>query len=127
MINQIEKPVKIMRKLWTGFWIIMVIPALASAAGAVLAPLFPLAGALLILSGALAAGWWYMYFRRLGYADSGSEIVIGSGVLIRKSKRLVKSNILWTNCVSLFGKTIVTVLHTGGGSMVVFAETEIAA
>lgn len=111
-----------MRKLWMGFWLIMVIPALAAAAGVVLASSLPLAGTLLILAGALAASWWYMYFKRLGYADSESEIVIVSGVLIRKSKRLVKRNILWTNCVRLFDKPIVTVLHTGGGSVVVFLE-----
>ncbi len=125
MINQIERSVKIMRKLWTGFWLAMIIPVLVTAAGVALAALFPLAGVLLVFTGALASGWWYMYFKRLDYVDNESEILIGAGVLIKKSKRLDKSNILWTNCVRLFGKPVVTVLHTGGGSVVVFSETEL--
>ncbi len=127
MINQIERSVKIMRKLWIGFRLVMIFPMLTATAGAALAVFFPIVGVLLILSGALAAYWWYMYFKQLDYADKGNEILIHSGVLIKKSKRLAKSNILWTNCVRLFGKPVVTVLHTGGGSVVVFAEAEIAA
>lgn len=115
-----------MKKLWTGFALVMILPATAAAAGVVLAPAGLILGIILFLAGAAAAGWWYMYFRELEYADEGGEILIRGGVLFKKSKRLNKGSILWTNCVRLFGRPIISVLHTGGGSVTVFAEFELS-
>lgn len=115
-----------MKKLWTGFALVMILPAAAAAAGVILAPAGLIAGIVLFLAGTAAGGWWYMYFRGLEYADEGSEILIRGGVLIRKSKCLSKCSILWTNCVRLFGRPVISVLHTGGGSVTVFAEFELS-
>lgn len=112
-----------MKKIHVGFQFIMLLPVAAAAAGVVLASSGVIfIGIILSLGGAAAAGWWYLYFKRLDYADDGSEIFIHSGVFIKKTKRLSKNNILWTNGVRLFGCPVLTVLHTGGGSIVVFAD-----
>ncbi len=114
-----------MKKLWTGFQIIMLLPVTAVSAGVVLASSgLSIMGMVLIFGGAAAAGWWYLYFKKLDYVDNSREIHIHSGVFIKKNKCLCKENILWTNGVRLFGSPVLTVLHTGGGSVVIFAEAE---
>lgn len=114
-----------MKKIWTGFRLVMLLPIAAAAAGIVfISGNLIFMGLVLVFGGAVAAGWWYLYFKKLDYVDNGREIHIRSGVLIKKNRRLCKKNILWTNGVRLFGSPVLTVLHTGGGSMVVFAEAE---
>lgn len=115
-----------MKKIWTGFALVMILPAAAAAAGVILATGGLILGIIFFLAGAAAAGWWYMYFSGLEYADEGGEILIRCGVLFRKSMRLSKGSILWTNCVRLFGRPVISVLHTGGGSVTVFAEFELS-
>ena len=110
-----------MKKLWTGFQIIMLLPVTAVSAGVVLASSgLSIMGMVLIFGGAGAAGWWYLYFKKLYYVDNSREIHVHSGVFIKKNKCLCKENILWTNGVRLFGSPVLTVLHTGGGSVVIF-------
>ena len=116
-----------MKKLWTGFQIIMLFPVTAVSAGVVFASSgLSIMGMVLIFGGAAAAGWWYLYFKKLDYVDNGREIQIQSGVFIKKRKRLCKESVLWTNGVRLFGSPVLTVLHTGGGSVVIFAEAELS-
>lgn len=101
----------------------MTLPAAVLAAGTALALSgAALSGAVSIAAGASSAVWWYFYFKNLGYADNGAELVIYSGIFIKKAKRLRKSDILWTNSVTLFKAPVLTVLHTGGGSVTVLGK-----
>lgn len=112
-----------MKKTPAGFRAVMLLPVSAAAAGIALTSAgMAFVGIILGVGGAAAAGWWYLYFIRLDYYDDGIEILIRSGVIIRKTKRMLKNDILWTNRIRLFGSPVLTVLHTGGGSVVIFAE-----
>ena len=80
-----------MKKLWTGFQIIMLLPVTAVSAGVVLASSgLSIMGMVLIFGGAAAAGWWYLYFKKLYYVDNSREIHVHSGLFIKKKQVLVQ-------------------------------------
>lgn len=114
-----------MKKQWSGFWAIM-------AAAFVLTTLswtYCLIGAAVTVGYVIFAVWWWLYFRRIRYCMRNGEINIESGVVFRKTRSIPISSVLWTNRITLrlprVRETIMaTILHTGGGSTVLFANVE---
>lgn len=67
---------------------------------------------------------WWLYYHSLEYTYSNNNIVINSGVIFRRKKILPPENILWKMGLSspLIRGDFVTVLHTSGGSIILFCE-----
>lgn len=115
-----------MKKLWAGFGFISAMIALAAGAGIFLT----LSGAavlgIIISAAAVTAEIWFlMYFGSIRYIRRGGDIFVKSGVLFGKLRHIPADGILWTNSVSLCRIPLATILHTGGGSVILFAETDI--
>ena len=110
-----------MKKRWIRFWlaeagITIVYALLCALAGGFL----PVAGAAALL----LSVYWLGYYNSLKYSLSGGEISMTSGILFRKRRIIPTSSILWEMRLTspLFHGCAMAVLHTSGGSAVIFAD-----
>ncbi len=67
---------------------------------------------------------WLWYYNTLKYIIRSGEVIITSGIVFHKVRRLKKTDILWEMHLSLpfIRRDILTVLHTSGGSVAIFGE-----
>lgn len=67
---------------------------------------------------------WLWYYNTLKCVIRSGEVIITSGIVFHKVRRLKKSDILWEMHLSLpfIRRDILTVLHTSGGSAAIFGE-----
>ncbi len=65
---------------------------------------------------------WWLYYHSLEYTYSNNDVVINSGVIFRRKKKLPPENILWKMRLGspLFRGDFMTVLHTSGGRIIMF-------
>ena len=76
-----------------------------------------------IVAVALAV-WWGVYFLCIKYTISNNCLVIYSGLLYRKTRKLPIKNILWITYVKPLAacRAAMSLLHTAGGCVVIFAD-----
>lgn len=106
-----------MKKSKSIYYLIIALIVSAAVASALLMPLFlPLA----VLTGI----WWVMFYRRLSYTLTANELIISSGVLLKKLRCVRTENIQWVMRLKLpLCKTAsLSALHTASGTVVIFGE-----
>lgn len=82
---------------------------------------------ILISSGAafiILSVLWLLYYYRLEYSRQNGRLIISSGIIFRKHRTLPPENILWEMRLTspLFHGSAMVVLHTSGGSVVIFGD-----
>ncbi len=68
--------------------------------------------------------WWSLYFHYLDYSYRNNEFYIKSGWIFSKLRVICSENILWVMKLKIpFSKeTILSVIHTSGGNIVILAD-----
>ncbi|MDY4587467.1 MAG: hypothetical protein SPD47_03355 [Oscillospiraceae bacterium] len=113
----------IIKKRWRAFWavetagllIYILLCAVSPRAWVVAA-----AGGIFVL----LSVYWCWYYYSLEYSTAERTLLITSGIIFRRERRLPAENILWEMRLSLLSerKTAATILHTAGGITVIFGE-----
>lgn len=112
------------RKSWWIFWL-SEIPA-AALSGVVVTELLrrrisPIIPTVVF---AILSVIWFWYYNTLKYNIRSGEVIMTSGIVFHRVRRVPESGILWEMRLSLpfMRRDILTVLHTSGGSAVIFGE-----
>lgn len=73
---------------------------------------------------AILSVYWLGYYYTLDYSVSENVLLITSGIFFRRERRIPLDNILWKTRLTLLTErnTAAVILHTSGGSAVVFGE-----
>lgn len=102
------------------FWFVLITATIAAVA------------AFFLLTDLLAVGvvvlyllfifWWALYYYKLEYTQGETTISIKSGIFFKRERKLRHDDILWTMALKIpINKgDILTLLHTAGGSIVIF-------
>lgn len=112
------------RKSWCIFWLAEILAAALS--GVITAELarhgvYSTIPAVIFV---LLSVIWLWYYNMLKYSIRSGEVIMTSGIVFHKVRRLKKSDILWEMHLSLpfMRHDILTVLHTSGGSAAIIGE-----
>lgn len=108
-----------MKKRWAAYFIV------SAAAVAVTACTLAAGMYIIAAAGAVLLAWWTMYYRGLEYRREGDILIVKSGVVFHRTRRVRAADILWTKrtVLRVFGEnTLYNSLHTAGGVIVIFGE-----
>ena len=108
-----------MEKRWTAYFL----AAAAASAGVIFAAAVGMY--IIAAAGLIFLAWWTLYFCGLEYRRDEDILIVKSGVVFRRTRRVKTTEILWTKraVLRVFGEnTVYTSLHTAGGSIVIFGE-----
>lgn len=113
----------IIKKRWRAFWVVeaaglliyILLCAVSHRAWVAAA-----AGGIFVL----LSVYWCWYYYSLEYSTAEKTLMITSGIIFRRERRLPAENILWEMRLSMLSErnTAATILHTAGGITVIFGE-----
>ncbi len=111
-----------LKKNWTVFWIVEAISVIFSGLFLLLGDFF--VGLAAIILYGLFTLWWGLYYNSLEYIADKNTISINRGVIFKRSIILKTENILWKMRLSIpiCKNSALTVLHTAGGTLVIFCD-----
>lgn len=112
-----------MRKCWGVFWISFSAAAAAFfAAAAVCARISWILCALTAAAGSALQAVWLLRFRSITYEKENGNLMIRSGVFVRSVRIIKTENILWQSVLKIGSLTLLTAVHTAGGTAVLFCD-----
>ncbi len=111
---------QLLKKSRAAFAAVQLLAVILAAAAALIAPWI----ALIFLTAFTV--WWTLYFRSLKYEITDSVLIIKSGLIMGRIKKIPVSSILRSTAVSLpRNNFLMSVYHTASGSGFVFAELKL--
>lgn len=111
------------QKRWTMYWLVesaaVLIYILLCVSGCGTLPKLVAGGILAILS-----VYWLGYYYTLKYSDRENVLLITSGIVFRRERRIPLDSVLWKTRLTLLTErnTAAVILHTSGGAAVVLGE-----
>lgn len=112
------------KKSWCIFWLAEI--AAAALSGAITAEFASRGTATIIpmVIFLLLTVIWTCYYNTLKYNIHSGELIMTSGIVFHRVRRLKETDILWEMHLSLPFKRrdLLTVMHTSGGAVVIFGE-----
>ena len=111
------------QKRWTMYWLV-------ESAAVLIYTLFCISDFRMLLK--LIAGgilailsvYWLGYYYTLKYSDRENILLITSGIVCRRERRIPLDSVLWKTRLTLLTqrRTAAVILHTSGGAAVVFGK-----
>ncbi len=78
-----------------------------------------------LIFGTVAALYWCIYFHSVTYELSENELTATSGLLIKKIRKIMLSDIVLEMRISIGKTVLITIVRTSGGSVVIFGKLQL--